>query len=31
MLEKHIEKSDYVLHLASIAEPDQYMIRPKKL
>lgn len=31
MLEKHIEKSDYVLHLASIAEPDQYMIRPKKI
>ena len=30
MLEKH-NKSDYVLHLASIAEPDQYMIRPKKI
>lgn len=31
VLEKFIRISDYVLHLASIAEPDQYMLRPKKI
>ena len=26
-----IKRSDYVLHLASIAEPDQYILNPKKV
>lgn len=30
-LEPHIHASDYVLHLASIAEPAQYMKDPKKV
>lgn len=31
ILEKHIKETDYVLHLASIAEPAQYMTDPKKV